>query len=651
MADDDPIGQTTATHPSIDWRDGFPYATDFDDIYFTNDGLAEARHVFLQGNRLAERFASGGHLIIGETGFGTGLNFLAAWDLWTKIEKPAGSTLRFVSCELKPFDIEQLARAHARFGEIETFASRLRSLWPDDPTGTHTIDLSDSVSLQITFDEVLPSLIESDFRADAWFLDGFSPAKNPEMWRQEVMSAVAARSASNATLATFTVAGAVRRALSSAGFTLEKVPGFDRKREMLVGHLTSDSYRVNPPQYRNLKHPWYDHSSIVPLGKNSRVAIIGAGVAGASVANSLRSRGINTTVLDPNGPAHGASGNPAGLIMPRLDVGDTPAARFFKSAYLFALDTIGRLDPNHEFFTPNGVLLKSVDSKDAEKHQKIADTDALEPDQMSLHPDGLLFEKGGVVSPRHYVSALLGLSDVARCSVTQIQVDEADRVTLDIVGEGNSAQSEQYDAVVIANGRDAARFFPTRSMPLSSVAGQIDVLDGLHLDGPAIAAGPYIARGPDGGIIAGATYDKIGPFDDPVISRDATRANIAAARSLGLEVPKEVATRPRVAVRCQTPDRLPVVGPCPDWAFYAARYDNLRFGRQDAYPAARYTKGVFVLTGLGSRGLVTAPFCAEILASIMCGDQPPIDADAVAALHPGRFFIRDYKCARPTKPS
>ena len=225
------IGQMTGTfhHPELDWRDGsIPVATQFDDPYFSlSGGLAETRHVFLAGNHLPARFAPGFH--IAELGFGTGLNMLAALIAWHASGTPG--PLTFTSFEAFPMRLPDTARALAAFPEALAVAEPLFADWPTGRISTPDLNAT------IIFGDARKTLPAWDGRADAWFLDGFSPAKNPELWSADLMVQVARHTAAQGTFATYTAAGHVRAGLTEAGFSVTRQPGFGTKRHMTTGVL------------------------------------------------------------------------------------------------------------------------------------------------------------------------------------------------------------------------------------------------------------------------------------------------------------------------------------------------------------------------------------------------------------------------------
>lgn len=307
---------TQCDPPALDWsRPGTPAATDFGDIYFSVDGgLEETETVFLKGCSLPEGWQNRQRFVIGELGFGSGLNFLAAWRMWD-MTKPKDGRLHFVSIEKFPFDAAQLEQALAAWPELNNYSAQLIAQWPGRVKGFHRLHFDD-VTLTLIHDDIEDSLDELDAKVDAWFLDGFSPAKNPAMWSAEIMQKLATLSAPGARIGTFTVAGAVREALKAAGFKVEKKTGFGRKRHRLEAIFPGEA-KDSPP---------------IPTP-----TLIGAGIAGASLVKAFGRRGITPDVIhDPGHPA--ASHNAAALIKPRLDLQDRPESRFFLGSYLYALN-------------------------------------------------------------------------------------------------------------------------------------------------------------------------------------------------------------------------------------------------------------------------------------------------------------------------
>lgn len=625
--------QAKLTIAKVDWEANAPRSVFFGDIYFSGDGAAEAKHVFIDGNDLAARFQTASHFAIGELGFGTGLNILAAWDLWRRTAKSAGARLEFLSFEKFPLSRADLVRAHAAWPQFSELSERLIAASPQAIEGAHRLVLAPDVALTLALGDAREQLSRMEAEIDAWFLDGFAPAKNPDLWTREIFSELARLSKPEATAATFTVAGDVRRALQGAGFAIEKRAGFGRKREMLAA-------RLDAPAAASHHTPWFANRKLRRLSAGASVAVIGGGVAGASLAHELIRARLAPTIIDPAGIAGGASGNPAGLVMPRLDLGAAAQARFFRAAYVHVLAAIGALqqESGETFFNPCGVLLKATNDEERERHRKILAAHLLPEDFVVERIDGLFFPQAGVIDPPKFCAVLARGAEIIRKSAQSIAESDDGVVILD------GDERLRFDAVIIANGADALRFVAARTLPLSGVMGQIDYFPNAPPPKCAVAFGPYAAPAPAGGLVIGATYEKIEPNETARTAARATRENIAAIAAALPELAAaldEKDSRPRAAIRCQTPDRLPVAGPLPDWNFYGAAYDDLRLGKSRDYPPGEVAPSLFILSGLGSRGLVTAPYAASLMVAEMTG--APIEREIAEALHPARFFIRDLK--------
>ncbi|EAW9076248.1 bifunctional tRNA (5-methylaminomethyl-2-thiouridine)(34)-methyltransferase MnmD/FAD-dependent 5-carboxymethylaminomethyl-2-thiouridine(34) oxidoreductase MnmC, partial [Salmonella enterica] len=318
--------------------EGTPVSRDFDDVYFSNDnGLEETRYVFLGGNRLAERFPVHSHplFIVAESGFGTGLNFLTLWQAFNNFrsEHPQATLqrLHFVSFEKFPLTRDDLALTHQHWPELAPWAEQLQAQWPLPLAGCHRLLLDQGrVTLDLWFGDIneLTDQLDATLnqKVDAWFLDGFAPAKNPDMWTPNLFNTMARLARPGATLATFTSAGFVRRGLQEAGFTMQKRKGFGRKREMLCGVME----RCLTP---TISAPWFYRSG----SEKRETAIIGGGIASALLSLALLRRGWQVTLYCADDkPARGASGNQQGALYPLLSKHDAAINRFFPTAFTFA---------------------------------------------------------------------------------------------------------------------------------------------------------------------------------------------------------------------------------------------------------------------------------------------------------------------------
>jgi tRNA 5-methylaminomethyl-2-thiouridine biosynthesis bifunctional protein len=598
MDDTAPASPTNAS-PVVWNDDGAPRSRLFGDIYFSNaDGLAESRAVFLTGCGLPWAWAGRQRFTVGELGFGSGLNILALLDLWRR-ERPAGGRLRIFSVEAFPMPAEDARRALAAWPEVADLADALLARWPRRARGFHRIDFPDlGATLDLAVMDVLEALEAWDGPADAWFLDGFSPACNPDMWRPAVFEALARRSAPGARCATFTVAGDVRRGLAAAGFEVAKAPGHGRKRERLEARL--------PP-------------AAPPAVVQPRIAIVGAGIAGASLARAFRALGCPVQVLEAAAAGAGASGNPAALVMPRLDAGGGAVARLYAQAVARAGDLYGR---RPEAVIARGVLQLEVGPKDPGRFDRIAASDLFAPGAVSrltreamgerLGEDaptgGLALAEAMVIQP----AAILGawLADASPRTETVARIAREGEVWRLFDAEGGEVA--RADIVCLAAGLACRDLAP--DAPLSAVRGQVGFLAADIRPAAAIGAG-YLIPTRDG-LLFGATHDRDDEASDPRAGD--TARNLALLRQLRPDLASTLEAAPlaaRAGVRAVTPDFLPLAG-------------------------ALDPPGLFILSGLGSRGFCAAPLLAEHVAARALGAPSPLPRDLAEIVDPLRFEAR-----------
>ena len=609
------------TQPEIDWKDdGTPVARAAGDVYFTaGDGLAETRAVFLAGCALPEAWAGREAFTIAETGFGTGLNFLAAWELWRAHRPSPAAVLHFVSFEGYPLTCADAARALSAWPELSGLAGRLTTVWPGPVRGVRRLAWpEDGITLTLHLGDIADMLPASQIRADAWFLDGFSPAKNEAMWEGSLFPLIAARSAPGARAATFTVAGGVRRSLAAAGFDVAKAPGHGRKRERLEARLATPPAPAPDP-----------HGIAAPLPRARRVAILGAGIAGATAAHALRSLGAEPVVFDPApGPASGGSGNPMGLVMPRLDAGDTLQARLLVDACLAARTTYA----GRPGVTETTVRQQPKDAAEAARFERLlADPPLPLEDLEALSGGGLLHKRALIVEPAKLIPSLLDGID-QRYGV----MPETDLRTRTVNGEA-------FDAVILANGMAAGTALPW--LGLEARMGQVDFCDG-PADAPpfAMASGTYaLALGHRR--LWGATFDKVEPETIPCTSEAARAENLKGVEALGPYWVRDTAgpgIASRASLRATTADRLPLIGAVPEHDAFLETFAGMRKGRP-ADADAPLVPGIFLASGFGARGFTWGPWAGSILAARLCGAPAPASLAALEAVSPARLLLRALK--------
>ncbi len=638
-----------------------PYSLAFGDVYFSRqDGRAETEHVFILGNQLPERFASWQEtrpFVIGETGFGTGLNMLCAWACFDTYAPP-GARLHLVSTEKHPLAQEDLRRALAAWPEFVERARALVNQWPEPVRGVHRLILSERVILDLHLGDSAEYLTHLDGRVDAWFLDGFAPSKNPDMWQPALFEAMATHSHPSATLATFTCAGIVKRGLKTAGFEWTKAPGFGRKREMLRGHIATP-----PPDISRQRAPWFTPPSHQPA---RHVAIIGAGLAGASTAEALARRGVQVTLIDRQAPGAGASGNRQGALYVKLAAETNLQSRFYLAGLLYTRRLLKRLDPERQLWDDCGVLQLAMSDKEARRQATFLRNHALPQSvvegisaEQASQRAGVSLTWGGLDYPAAGWVRLASLCQrLAECP--GIVFRQASIATLERHDTGWSLEladgsSLAADQIVVANAWQAPDFSPLEWLPLKPIRGQVSE---LHLPPDAsiaslkrvVCAGGYVLPMLKGVQSFGATFT---PGDKDRELRESDHgANVRefehmlpayteALRAEGVEFdPGRLSGR--ASLRAASPDKSPYAGPVPDAPAWRKDYAPLqKNARRAPAIAGQHHPGLWISAAHGSRGLASAPLCAEVLASRICDEPMPLEQELVDHLHPGRRLIAD----------
>ncbi|WBM71832.1 bifunctional tRNA (5-methylaminomethyl-2-thiouridine)(34)-methyltransferase MnmD/FAD-dependent 5-carboxymethylaminomethyl-2-thiouridine(34) oxidoreductase MnmC [Buttiauxella sp. WJP83] len=652
-------------------EEGTPVSREFDDVYFSNDnGLEETRYVFLGGNRLLERFSTHDRslFIVGESGFGTGLNFLTLWEAFADfVQKEPDATLQrlhFISFEKFPLTADDLRAAHAHWPELAPFAEQLQQQWPLPIAGCHRLLLADGrVTLDLWFgdiNELIPQLDDTlNNQVDAWFLDGFAPSKNPDMWTPQLFNAMAKLARTGGTLATFTSAGFVRRGLIDAGFTMTKSKGFGRKREMLTGILENEL--ETPP-----RTPW----NARPAAQSKEVAIIGGGVASALLSLALLRRGWQVTLYcEDEAPALGASGNRQGALYPLLNTHDAALATFFSAAFTFARRLYDSLpvEFDHDWC---GVTQLGWDEKSQHKIEQMLSLEL--PDALAHAVDaqsvaqqcgveigygGVSYPLGGWLCPAQLTAGVLSLAEKMGLKTHYQHRVENLTLTPDTWQLSFTEHApQQHAAVVLANGYKINRFSQTEKMPISAVGGQVS-----HIPTTATLSALRQVLCYDGYLTPqnpknqqhciGASYHR--GVEEMLYNDEDQQHNRQRLINCLPEVqwPQEVdvsAGEARCGVRCASRDHMPMIGSVPDYNATLEAYATLVESRENAITAPVYPN-LFMLASLGSRGLCSAPLAAEILAAQMSDEPVPMDSETLAALNPNRFWVRKLLKGREVK--
>lgn len=631
----------------VDFSDAaLPRAPEFDDLYHSPAGaFAQAHHVFLSGNALPERWGGRTRFVVLETGFGLGNNFLATWATW-RADPRRCERLVFLSIEKHPLTREDLARAHADSPE-PALAGELLAAWPSLTPNLHTLDFDGGrVRLMLAFGDARDWLPELVAQADAFYLDGFAPVKNPELWDAGIFKQIGRLAAEGATAATWSVARGVRDGLAAAGFTVEKRPGLAGKWSMSVARF-APRHRVPMPPGR---------AAIAPEAKD--VLIVGAGLAGAACARVLTREGLRCTVIEAGATiAAQASGNPGGLFHGTLHAEDGLHARFNRAAALATQRELRRIAPALPWLQWGLLRVERQPQALDEMRDLLARcglpddyVQALDADAASVQAGVALgqpawfFPGGGAVSPPALVRAWLDEASVDLRLNTEIASLLRDETSgrwsaLDARGEVIAFA----DAVVLCGGIGseslAGPWTAGPEWPWVSQRGQLSVMDDAHT--PPRLAMPVAGLGyalslPDGRLCFGASADA--GDADPAL-RDADQAqNLQRVRQLlpASGIPDELPLAGRVGWRSLVPDRLPIVGALPSDA-PTQRAEQVRFWPRQP--------GLMVMGALASRGLTWATLCAELLAAQLTGAPWPVEAGLAEALDPARFGAKQRRSA------
>jgi len=594
--------------------DGTPYSEAYGDVYHSAaGGPAQARHVFLAGNGLPARWRGRRAFTVLETGFGFGLNFLATLHAWRE-DPERCARLHFVSLEKHPFSGADLERLHARYPELESAGAALRAAWPPLVPGVHRLELEGGrVVLTLAFADAAEALRDLRLGADAIYLDGFAPAKNPAMWSRTAMKALARLAAPGATAATWSAAAPAREALAAAGFKPEKRPGFASKREMLAARYEPrGGERPEPASW-----------------PARRALVIGAGMAGAAVCERLAQRGWEVVLLERRRePGAETSGNHAGVFHPVATPDDSVLARLTRAGSLYALRRWRALEG--AAWADCGVLQLARDEHEDESQaralaalgggaaymRRLTRAEASELAGVGLAAGGLWFGPAGWARPPSLARAQLAHSAAEACfgiEVASLEQGTGGWTARDAAGHAIASAP----VAVLANAADAPRLAPSFGIALRRVRGQISYLPEAAFSAPRLPVlrGGFVLPAVDGIAVAGASYDF--NDEDPAPRLDGHAGNLERLERIVPGAARGIdpsALEGRVGFRAVTRDRLPVAG--------------------------ELAPGLYGAFGYGSRGLVWAALAAELIASLVEREPLPLEGQLADALAPARFMRR-----------
>ncbi len=678
----------------IQWNENnSPQSVHFNDIYFSKlDGIAESNYVFIEANNLKERWnqlTPNAIFTIGETGFGTGLNFFATWFAWNQFRKlhPTSSNLNklhFISVEKYPLDIEDITRALSVFPDITYLVNQFKNHYPPQPLcGVHRLSFQNNeIQLTLCFDEAkqgLDSLLCSDSSTanfetkalsfggpevyvDAWYFDGFAPQRNPEMWRKSLFESVARLSKPNVTsFATFTAASRVRNTLDEVGFKCKKIKGFANKREQLTGIFTQNALNAIEKQLKPSWHIRRLEDGSIPTDKN--VTVIGGGLAGCHTANSLAKNNFNVKIIEANKEvAMAASGNLQGVVYTKLSLDKNPLCQFNLASQLYA----NQFYYNHNFFNTcgkqSGVFHIACTPNDKKNYSSIVnqfqgknnflkwidEADTEEVIGLPLNFSGLLMHKAGWLSPKTLCKQLIDHKNIDLITNTHVQYINRDGNSWELYDNHNRLINKS-SILVIANASSAKSFSQTSYLPIKSIRGQVTHVPETSLSKQlrtTVCGAGYIAPATnEGQHCIGATFTLKDHSEFATQQEHLENIQNIDRVIPGINIENTVdlsALTGRVAFRSTSPDYLPIVGPIPHLEKMYQDFLPLSKNANRIIPKpGSYLPNLYCNLAHGSKGLAYTPLAAEILTSIICGQPLPITKSLFLHLHPARFAIRN----------
>lgn len=679
--------ETSILPAELKWDKNVPLSSQHQDFYFSLvSGLEESRYVFLEANQLASRLANdlqrSAPFTIAETGFGTGLNFLTVYQLWLSLEPPK-RPLHFISVEKHPLRKEDLAECLRSWTELSPLSKQLIDAYPELIAGQHHLDFeSGAVKLTLLFSDAVKAFDETSFVCDCWFLDGFSPNKNPSMWSDALFKSIALHSYRETTFSTFTAASAVQKSLKSSGFEVSKRPGFGKKREMLAGKYNqAASFADHSKAKWSYDKPNPNHSAPQLKPKNCSesiedsfdVIVLGAGLAGITTARTLAKEGLKVVIVEQaNIPVSGASGQAQLAMYAKLPSEANKITRFSTHSLMYAQRFYATHQSNShsvKFWHQSGLIQLAWNSKEQDKQARFVQNCSF-PESFIKHVDskecsihsgleipysGLWFPKCGWLDPAQYSGYMLDHEYIQTKYNSKVDEIRFDAVLglWQVVCVGQTLSAEN---LVIANSNHAKDFEQLKHLPSKPIRGQVSRIKNKRLrSSKAILCGEgYLCPASDRWHSFGATFDLDNNTPEVTLSDQAENIstlnkwlpnwldNMIVEEALAQDSFQNTA-----GLRCTTPDYIPIVGPAPDYSAMIETFAGLRVGANSCNREfGHYLPNLYVNIGHGSKGLYTTPISAELIKSYICNSASPISEEQRLMLSPARFIIKHLKQRR-----
>lgn len=605
----------------IKYQNNALYNSKFDDIYFnTYEPLAECEYAYSSALDGVNKSA----IVVAEAGFGTGLNFFCTIAKFKSLNK---KSLHYIAVEKYPFSKDELASIYEQFGLDSAICKEFLDSYHIVPNSLLRIYLlNHTIILDLYFGDILEFLNECEFRADVWYLDGFAPSKNPQMWSEEFLSNLACYSYKDTIVRSFSCARVVRDRLSQNGFEVGKLKGYHKKREMLQAICIEPKSRIK-------KQIWFD----LPIVTNPKtILIIGAGIAGLAIATLFKEAGFNVVVAEANDKAaQGASSNLAGICAPLITQPGVALGDMHMSSFLLSRQFYKQFGGDFvdfcgcdEYLVNEKMLSKfNHDSKFFSISNDIypkANIDLA----MQIQPQNLCLALAKNLEI-YYGYEYKSLKQLQSC----YEVNFSNLKTI------------KADLVIFANGNRAKELFISEFsdayMQLSSVRGQTTLVDEfMSLNRPLSARG-YITKAINGVQLVGASYAR---GDDDALPRSSDDDENIALVDEFLSNKKLNIIGSNVGFRGYSGDRFPIIGGIHNASEYIKIYNSLLWTKnKPSNKSPVYYQNLLISAAHGSRGLSTSILGANILLDMVLGRQICVKKSTINALNPSRFIIRKLK--------
>lgn len=635
-----------SNYAQISWEEDTPISTHFNDFYSSKESsLEESKYVFLEHNQLQQRFASlkdNEVFIIGETGFGAGINFFATCQLWLS-NNLTNSQLHYISFEkypLKPEDLSKIINKYPEYSQLfSEFIVQYKLLLP----GFHRIHIAKNIYLTLVIGDIQDTISQITHQVDAWFLDGFSPSKNTSMWDNKLFQSIAKLSHQKTTFATYTANSDVRRTLINNNFTVYKDKGFGKKREMMFGVFSGSIYHLK-------QKPYFATSTKQSVRD---IAIIGAGISGAATAYALAKRGYQVTIYERNSTsASEASGNHQGMLYGSWSSFDGELAQLSYSAYRYSHHLITSLLELNSEYQQCGITQLAHNKQQQKRNLQLLANNELEDiithsdklqniDGQALQ-DAITFPSGIWLNPPTLVNKLLSNPNIKLiCNSNIINL----KILEDNTWQINDANNIKYhhDTVIICNSFMLNQFEQTKNIPIRKIRGQITEVTGQNDLKSVICGEGYITPPLNNKYTVGATFD----FKN--ISCDATHTdNIENISKLNQISPILVSSidikniSGRANIRVSSYDYLPIVGPISDEIWFKTTYHHLSKDKNFRFKdSCEYISNLYINVAHGAKGMMSAPLSGEIIADYIDSTPYGVSEKLRQMLHPNRFWVRD----------